>query len=96
MRSLTLAEEHKQAAEIALDHFRESFLLAFRTMTDGLPKLYAQKARLVIKFFETETNAAIWERLKFIIDPTTGMSLAEGWLAQWELLASAVGKPEGE
>ena len=105
---MTLAEEHQQAAEIALDHFREMFILAFKTMTDGLPKQFRAQARTIIAFFETETNAATWERLKLmpdpdtmIPDPMTGMvdptkvrTLADSWLDQWAHLNRALGKED--
>lgn len=103
---MTLAEEHQQVAEIALDHFRESFLLCFRTMTDGLPQQYRKQAREIIRFFSEETTPEIWAQLTQIPDPDTltpdpqtGMvdmtkarSLADSWVAQWEQLSAAVGK----
>ena len=103
---MSLAEEHQRAAEIALEHFRESFLLCFKTMTDGLPKQYRRQAREIIAFYETETTPVIWQQLTQIPDPdtmqpdpATGMvdttkirSLADSWVEQWSTLSAAVGK----
>jgi len=92
---MTLAAEHQNATEIALAHFREMTLLAFRTMTDGLPAIYRKSARAVIKFFETETDEMVWARLRTIPDPENPMqSLADSWLQQWQQLSMAVGKKE--
>jgi len=103
---MTIADDAQRAAEIGLEHFRESFLLCFKTMTDGLPKQYRKQANEIIHFFENETTPAIWERLKQIpdpetmqpdpatgiVDPTKVRSVADSWVAQWEQLAQATGK----
>jgi len=90
---MTLAADHQNAAEVSLAHFREMMLLAFRTMTDGLPAIYRKSARTVIKFFETETDEVVWAQLRTIPDPENPMqSLADSWIAQWQQLSMAVGK----
>jgi hypothetical protein len=84
---MTFADDAQQASELALAHFRESFLLCFRTMTDGIPQQKMAEARQIIRFFETETDAAVWARLK-----VDAPQVAQDWLQQWEQLAQAVGK----
>lgn len=104
MKQPTLAEQHQQAAEIALEHFRDSVLLAFGAMSDGLEQQYRGQAREIVHFFETETTPAIWQRLKTIPDPETmqpdqmGMvdpmkvrSLADTWIESWERMSNALG-----
>ena len=86
-RQPTLAEQGQQAAEIALLHFRESFLLCFRAMTDGVLQQYRERAREILKFFETETDPQVWARLN-----ATNPEIANGWLQQWEGIAAALGK----
>lgn len=103
---MSFADDAQRAAEIGLEHFRESFLLCFNTMIDGLPKQYRKDAREIISFFENETTPAIWARLTQIpdpdtmqpdpvtgqVDPTKVRSVADTWLQQWEQLSAAVGK----
>lgn len=102
MKSPTLAEQHEQAAEIAVEHFRECTILALQTMGEGLPQRYRKQAASVIKFFSEETTPAIWARLRTIpdpdsapVDPLTGQpgmptqSLADSWLASWERMSVA-------
>jgi hypothetical protein len=88
---MTLAQDIQQAGEIMIEHTRETALLAFSVMTDGLPEQYGAEARKVLKFFEEETTPQFWARLAQTIDPTTGKSIADGMLAQWQQLAQAVG-----
>lgn len=95
MKGATLAEQHVQAAEIAVEHFRDSFLLVFRVLSDGLPEQYGRQTRKVLDFFEKSTTPETWETLKMIPDADNpGMSLADSWLAQWERADAIVGKPD--
>lgn len=84
MKMPSLAEQHEQAAEIALEHFRDAVLLTFRAMTDGIPERYRKQTREIVRFFEKETTPRIWSLLTMIPDPETGGSLADSWLQQWE------------
>ena len=90
-RQPTLAEQGENAAKIALQHFRVSFLLCFRAMTDGLAEQYRAQAREILKFFETETDANVWRRLN-----ETNPQIAQEWLAQWEAIAAALGKKDAQ
>lgn len=104
---MSFAEDAQHASELAIEHFRESFLLCFEAMTDGLAAQFKKQARDVIKFFETETTPAIWARLTQIpdpetmqpdpatgiVDPTKVRSIAQSWQQQWEQMAMALGKP---
>ena len=90
---LTKAEEHQQVFEIGLERLRQSTLLVFRTMTDGLPKQYRKHAREIIRFFEEETTPEVFEELSYLEDPDNpGTSIAASWLATWEHMMAAVGR----
>lgn len=89
----TLAERFQEVGEIALAHFRDSTILAFRTMTDGLAKQYRRDARKLLAFWENETDAEVWAQLTMIPDPENpGQSLADAWIADWQRLSTAVGE----
>ena len=92
MKGQTLAEQHNQAAEIGVEHFREMFLLAFGVMTDGKAEQFMKHARKVEKFFREETTPAVWAQLAMIPDPEApGQSLAESWLQTYERMTAIVG-----
>jgi hypothetical protein len=81
-RMLSKAEEADAIAVHMLEHFRESFLLCFRTMTQGLPEKRRKEALAVLRFFETETNENVWRVVNEVAP-----DVAADWLTQWESLA---------
>lgn len=89
----TLTAQHQDAAEIALAHFREMFLLAFSTMTEGLAQQYRRDAKAILDFFSEETDANVWAQLTMVPDSENpARSLADAWLEDWQRLAAATGK----
>ena len=95
MKPETLAAEHVRVAEIAVEYFREMFLLAFNAMTEGLPQQYRTSALKLLRFYEQETAPETWETLKYIPDPDNPtQSLGESWLQSWEQLSRAVGEKD--
>ena len=92
---MTFAEENVEAAEIAVEYFREMFLLAFNAQSEGLPAQYRKAAFKTLRFYERETAPETWEALSVIPDPDNpAQSLGESWLQQWEQLQRAVGKED--